>query len=348
MRRLQLAFAAVLSLGLIGGVVGAADVVIAADPPAGVAFDGSVTVIFRDPAYFDGQGMAGATIALEASRADLPAPGIIQTLDGQTGPDGTLVLGGVARPDGDGAAPITLRVRAHLDTTVTRSDGCTEAFSLDGLATADAAPTVIIELGVAGGSSSIECPTVVIAGRVVDEAGQPFEAVSADATITIGGETSSSAVAVAADGAFRFELPSFTASSAPVQVSLIVIGPPTGTVTNPDGCLDTSALVARSTWTLDAPVSPSARTLGARSELVSSVCDVVGTPRPTQPAHAPRPTHAPRHTLPPTDLAAAGANGGTGPDNGSDLTASTGSALLALLVVLLSAATTIARRSRRG
>jgi hypothetical protein len=81
------------------------------DPPAGVVFDGTVTVSFVDDG---GVGpLAGATVTLQAVRTG-PADGgviqdeVIQELKGTTDAQGQLVLTKVARPDGADAPPIQL------------------------------------------------------------------------------------------------------------------------------------------------------------------------------------------------------------------------------------------------
>ena len=58
---------AAASLLALWSVLGAS-VALAADPPADVVLDGTVTVTFADPSIDDGAGIAGAEVTLEARR----------------------------------------------------------------------------------------------------------------------------------------------------------------------------------------------------------------------------------------------------------------------------------------
>ena len=100
MRRRRYAIAALLAALLATTL---ALPVLAADPPADVVLDGTVTVTFIDPE--DDGPIADAHITLVARRPDLGEDSIIQTLTGQTDADGKAVLTSVARPD-DGAPPV--------------------------------------------------------------------------------------------------------------------------------------------------------------------------------------------------------------------------------------------------
>jgi hypothetical protein len=254
---------------------------LAADPPADVVFDGVVTVTFADPGVDGGAGLADAEITLDALRPDLGEDATIQTLSGTTRADGTVVFDGVARPD-DGAPTVELRATAHLDRTVTLPDGCKEAQTYDGSATAEGGLETTIQIGVMSASSSITCESVLVSGTVLGPDGEPFEAAHATVRITHGGDTTEAGLEVASDGSFEIVVDGWDAATGDTMVDLRVTSPPTREVPGDDGCADTYALVASHHWDLSDPsTAPDPVIVTATEEVVGQVCQATGTPAPT-------------------------------------------------------------------
>jgi len=298
-----LAMGAFLALAGVGPVL-------AVDPPAGVLFDGTVTVSFVDSSDGGVGPLAGATVTLQAVRKG-PADGgvsqdeVIQELKGTTDAQGQLVLTEVARPDGADAPPIQLQVTAGLERTVEGENGCVSSSSYFGSGDAPAAD-VTIELLV-GATSSEECPSVSIAGRALDADGQPFPVVSAEGSTTdADGNLSSSAFPVDEDGRFQVDIPRWSDISARIDVAVIIVGPKIETTTDAEGCVVTTSLVARGSWQLRDPEPPAPVTLTAKPEVTSTVCGTTGTPEPVEEDGGPKSPgaeHGPRVPLPPTDRA---------------------------------------------
>ncbi|MBA2756655.1 MAG: hypothetical protein H0U37_04350 [Chloroflexi bacterium] len=338
-----LAMGAVLALAGVGPVL-------AVDPPAGVLFDGTVTVSFVDSSDGGVGPLAGATVTMQAVRTG-PADGgviqddLIQELKGTTDAQGKLVLTEVARPDGADAPPFQLQVIASLERTVEGENGCVNSFSYFGSGDAPAAADVTIELLV-GATSSEECPSLSIAGRALDADGQPFPVVSAEASITdANGDVSSSPFPVDQGGRFEVPLPSWSDISARIDVSVTIIGPKIETTTDAEGCVVTTSIVARGAWQLSDPEPPAPVTLTAKPEITPTVCGTTGTPEPVEKAGGPKSPGAedgPRVTLPPTDRA--GILSPTTDGTGGNVV---GLALL-ILFSTVAAASAVVPLSRRG
>ncbi len=277
MRRRRSAIAALLA-ALLATIL--ALPVLAADPPADVVLDGTVTVTFIDPQ--DDGPIADADITLVARRPDLGEDSIIQTLTGQTDADGTAVLTGVARPD-DGAPPVDLTATAYRE----EPNSCGGVEAAGGTADAAGALEVAIEI-VAGFTSS--CVSAPVVGTVLDSDGEPFLAAFAEAAIDypgIGAETE--AVEVDENGDFSFLIHGWPGQG-PASVEVTVIGEET-TVSNPDtGCEERVALNASGSWEIASVQQVGAGVaLVAEPVVLEEVCGTQGTPA------------APQITLPPTD-----------------------------------------------
>jgi hypothetical protein len=303
---------------------------LAAEPPAGVVLDATVTVIFTDPED-GGAALAGADVELVALRPDLGEDQVVQELAGQTDGDGRAVFTGVARA-AEGAPPVSLEVDAHLD----RLNSCGGTERLSGSAGAPAAPDVTIAVAVDGRASS--CVAIPVQGTVLDPDGAPFAVAGASATVTYpDGDTTDPEVTVGPDGAFVFIVDGWLGGAA-ASAELSVTGEST-TIEDPDtGCEQLVALVATDTWELPSPTqAPPPRALVAERVVISEACGSQGTPAP--PA-------APTLTLPPTDTVPSGTQGeaSTGGPVGVLAVAF---ALLAALAADLTAAWAI-RVSRRG
>ncbi|MEJ7695471.1 MAG: hypothetical protein WKF78_02170 [Candidatus Limnocylindrales bacterium] len=339
-----LAMGAVLALAGVGPVL-------AVDPPAGVLFDGTVTVSFVDSSDGGVGPLAGATVTMQAVRTG-PADGgviqddLIQELKGTTDAQGKLVLTEVARPDGADAPPFQLQVIASLERTVEGENGCVNSFSYFGSGDAPAAADVTIELLV-GATSSEECPSLSIAGRALDADGQPFPVVSAEASIT---DADGRRVLEPVPGGprtvgSRSPLPSWSDISARIDVSVTIIGPKIETTTDAEGCVVTTSIVARGAWQLSDPEPPAPVTLTAKPEITSTVCGTTGTPEPVEKDGGPKSPGAedgPRVTLPPTDRA--GILSPTTDGTGGNVV---GLALL-ILFSTVAAASAVVPLSRRG
>jgi hypothetical protein len=295
----------------------------AAEPPADVVFDGTVTVIFTD---LNVGALPDADVTLIARRPDLGEDDVIQELAGTTDADGVAVFSGVARPD-DGAPPVTLDARAHLERP-NECGGGTVVF--DGTASAPAALEVTIPIEVDSAMSA--CFAVPVRGTVLDSDGEPFAVATAIASvIEPSGSIEEPEVTVDGDGAFGFMVDGWLEGT--LVVELTVTGEPM-TVDDPQtGCKQLVELVATATWELPGPTqAPEPRALVAEPVVLSEACGSQGTPEP--PA-------APTITLPPTDTFIAPDD----PQAGEGLAAG----LFLLLVTALAATIAAERRvSRRG
>ena len=224
----------------------------AAEPPADVVFDGTVTVTFTDPAD-GGAGLAGATVELVALRPDLGDNEIVQELAGPTDAAGQVVFTGVARAE-DGAPPVSLEASAHLD----RENSCGGTERLSGNATAAGGLEVTIAVEVEGITSG--CTTLPVRGTVLDQDGDPFAVESAAATVTFpDGTVVEPRVTVDPDGAFQFSVRGW-AGGEPATAELSVSSATT-TRQDPDdpGCEQLVALVAADTWALPSPTEAPSR-----------------------------------------------------------------------------------------
>ncbi len=301
----------------------AASPAIAAEPPSDVVFDGTVTVIFTD---VHAGALPDADVTLVARRPDLGEDEVVQELTGTTDADGRALFTGVARPD-DGAPPVTLDARAHLERP-NECGGGTVVF--DGTESAPAALEVTIPIEVDGAASS--CFAVPVRGTVLDGDGEPFAVATALASVTEpDGSIEEPEVTVDGDGAFGFMVNGWLEGT--LVVALTVTGEPI-TVDDPQtGCKQLVELVATATWELPGPTrAPEPRALVAEPVVLSEACGSQGTPEP--PA-------APTITLPPTDIFGAPNE----PQAGDGVAAG----LFLLLVISLSAAIAAERRvSRRG
>ena len=273
---------AAASLLALCSVLGAS-VALAADPPADVVLDGTVTVTFADPTVDDGTGIAGASVTLEARRPDLGADVVIQTLDGTTDPAGQAVFDGVARP-ADGAPPVELAVTASVSRVTVTNEGCLQADDLEGSATAEGAASVEIGVGVGSASSSIDCSPLVVTGTVLDPDGQPFVVATATATLTTPDGDRDVSATVAHDGTFRIDVPRWDPPT-DATLELTVASAPTRTVDTGDGCGDTYALVAAHEWTLADPATVPDPSPSTRRRRSSGRC--AGRPRRPAPRRPP-------------------------------------------------------------
>jgi hypothetical protein len=268
---------------------------IAAEPPADIVFDGVVTVTFTDP--HEGI-LAGADVALIASRPDLGDDATIQELGGQTDADGRIIFTGVARP-AEGAPPIVVDAIAVLE----RPNGCGGSIRFVGGATSEAAVEVTIAIEAEGVTSA--CRAFPVRGTVLDPDGEPFAVASAIATVTYpDGETESPEVTVESDGAFSFMARGWLGDGV-ASATLEVSGEAT-TIDDPDtGCEQLVAFVATDTWELQSSTEePPPRDIVAERVVLSEACGSLGTPAPPAP---------PTVTLPPTDTKdSGGAQGGDG------------------------------------
>jgi len=279
------------SLAILGAAMAmllAAGPALAAEPPADVVFDGTVSVFFTD---LSAGVLPDADVTLVARRPDLGADEVIQELAGTTDADGIVVFSGAARP-ADGAPAVTLDARAHLE----RPNDCGGGTVVyDGAASATAALEVTIPIEVDAATST--CFAVPVRGTVLDAEGEPFVVATALATVTApDGSTEEPAVTVGANGAFDFIVSGWSRGT--LAVELTVTGEPM-TVDDPEtGCKQLVELVATGTWELPGPTqAPPASTLVAEPVVLSEACGSQGTPAP--PA-------APTITLPPTDTSGEG------------------------------------------
>lgn len=129
-------------------------VVSAAEPPAGVLLDGTVTA---SVARGDGSGpLAGAEVRLTARLDDFPDQ-MLQELTATADASGIATFSGVARPD-TGGPVVHLSLQASLTTSSVDANGCTVSESWLGQ-TVDvvAAATVAVAID-AFPASSVSCP----------------------------------------------------------------------------------------------------------------------------------------------------------------------------------------------
>ena len=344
------------SLGiLLGGLalLAAAVPAVAAEPPAGVAFDGVVTVLFHDPEYDNGNGIGDAEVALTV--VDLAAPDVaIQELQGTTDAGGAAVFTEVARPT-DPGVELELQVTAVRNRTSVDPDGCTVGELLAGTATAPAGIEVTVDVEVIDQQDERTCPPpveeppIIVEGIALEPDGDPLEILYADALLG----TESVPIETTDGGAFRVEVPATTDSSADRVLSVILISPVVRTIVDdPEpGCQTVWAFSARGIWTLIGNEVPEPITLVAAEDMSSTVCPNVDPPGPTgepNPSVAPPrppgvpspvPNPAPDPTLPPSDTVDGVDTEGRG---------SLAAGLLLLLVFSLSAIATAQRVSRRG
>jgi len=237
-----------------------------------------------------------------------------------------VVFTGVARPD-DGAPPVTLDVRAHLERP-NECGGGTAVF--DGSASAPAALEVTIPIEFVSAGSS--CFAVPVRGTVLDADGEPFAVATAIATVAEpDGSIEEPEITVGPDGAFDLMVNGWLEGT--LIVELTVRSEPM-TIDDPEtGCKQLVELVATATWELAGPTrAPEPRALVAEPVVLSEACGSQGTPEP--PA-------APAITLPPTDTFST--------PNVSQAGRGLAAGLFLLLVISLSATIAAERRvSRRG
>jgi hypothetical protein len=311
--------AGLLALLAIGPVAA-----LAADLPADVVADATVTVVVSDP---DGSGapLEGMTVTLSALRLDLAEP-VIQVSTGTTDAAGVAVFEGVARPL-DGAPAVALEARADIEIP---TDCGSQRWS--GWGMGFAAPTVELPVVIDEGSTS--CVARSIAGFVLDADGQPFPVASAVAAITIDEVTTQTPVAVGDDGAFAIRVDS------PLDASVrLTVESPILEVPGQPGCVLRVIERADSSWDLPAGASVPEQDVIAQRSVLATVCGTTGTPAPEAPAPTAGGPQGPSLTLPPTDVGARASGSGAA---GSGLNA-------ALLVVagLSFVALTVASRRRR-
>ena len=127
----------------------------------------------------------------------------------------------------------------------------------------------------------------VLSGTVVDAAGQPFEVEEARMTMTgpDGGGLHAAQLEVAADGSFGVALMPWGTTESPAQVTITITGVVSEVVTNADGCNDSYAPVAESTFdvALESGGEPGPIELVAAPQLVGTVCGAGATPVVTLP-----------------------------------------------------------------
>jgi hypothetical protein len=262
-------------LSLLTGIPGSA---FAADLPADVVTDGTVTVVVSDP-QASGAPLEGVTVILTAQRPDLVDDPVIQELTGLTGADGHVVFDGVARP-ADGAPPVILDAQAAVEIP---TDCGSQRWT--GAGTALAAATVDLPVAIDAGDAS--CVARVIEGVVLDAEGSPMLVASAIAVIASdGAPTETQAVEVGPDGAFAIVLEAV----GDVTVGLTVESP-VMTVPGAPGCVLQVVERAVADWDLPAGASVPEQIVVAERVVLASTCGTTGTPGPDAPAL----------TLPPTD-----------------------------------------------
>ena len=273
--------AGLLALLAIGPVA-----VLAADLPADVVADATVTVVVSDPDA-SGAPLEGMTVTLSALRLELAEP-VIQVSTGLTDAAGIVVFEGVARPI-DGAPPVALDARADIEVA---TDCGSQRWS--GWGMGFAAPSV--ELPVAIDSGSTSCVARSIAGFVLDAAGEPFPVAAAAAAVTVNGVTTESPVAVGDDGAFAIRVDSPSDALVRLTVESQIL-----TVPGQPGCVLRVIERADESWDLPAGASVPEQAVVAERSVLASACGTTGTPAPEAPTpNAPGPP-GPAITLPPTD-----------------------------------------------
>jgi hypothetical protein len=312
--------AGLLALLTIGPVAA-----LAADLPADVVADATVTVVVSDPDD-SGAPLEGMTVTLSALRLDLAEP-IIQVSTGMTDAAGVAVFEGVARPV-DGAPPVALDARAAIEVP---TDCGSQRWSGWGMGVA--ASTVELPVVIDEGSTS--CVARSIAGFVLDAGGQPFPVASAMAAITVANVTTETPVAVGDDGAFAIRVDSPLDASVRLTVESTITEVP-----GEPGCVLRVVERADSSWDLPAGASVPRQDVIARRSVLATVCSTTGTPAPEAPAPTAGVPQGPALTLPPSDV-----------DAGASRTGAVGTGVNgALLVVaglgLLAAAAVLWRRRR--
>jgi len=309
---------------------------LAADPPADVVFDGTVTVVFVDVHV----PLEGGSVTLISERQDLGEDGVLQELEGTIDASGSAVFSAVARP-AEGAPPVTLRASAHLDETVVE-DGCLTAWSYDGSSEADGALEVTMVLEV-DAASSLVCEKI-LPGSIIGPDGDGFPVEAASVRLVVEGRDGvAGEFLIDEAGDFRVKVPMWDPALG-ARVTLKAVSPVTRTEPLPDDCEATFALVARYEWTLEDPFTmPDPVSVSAAEESVGSVCGpATATPRPTKTPGGAAPTEAsgPSITLPPTDTP----DGLGGAGSGGVGLVLTLVAVLATMIVALGSAVRISRR----
>jgi hypothetical protein len=359
---------------LIGGLalLAAAAPTLAAEPPADVAFDGVVTVIFHDPEYDNGNGIDGADVTLIV--VDLAVPDVVlQEAHGSTDAAGVASFTDVARPT-DPAVELALQVTAVRDRTFVDPDGCTVDEHLEGSASAAAGLEVTIDVEVIDQQDGLTCPPqsepppsqppseapslsppIVVEGVAVEPDGDPLAIEVADATLSSPDGTATLAIETPGDGVFRVEVPAAADPAVERTLTVILIGPEVRMFVDEEGCRWHVFLVARGTWTVAGDVAPEPTTLVAAEELLQGECGNVqppGSPIPPEPTTGGN-IGRPRSPVAPNNNAGAATPHRTLPpsDTATDLGAEAGgvpAALLLLLTMSLSATVAARRFSRRG
>jgi hypothetical protein len=147
------------------GLAAASPTLALAEPPAGIAFDGVVTVHHVDP---DHGPLAGSLVSVKAftdpTRAD-----IFQEVEGTTDATGTTVLTGVARPLAGGPA-VLLDIQAiHGFPSTPFGNGCWESAEVDAFAPeVPAAQSLDVTPDKYGAGSALVCQSLILHGKVVD------------------------------------------------------------------------------------------------------------------------------------------------------------------------------------
>lgn len=312
----------------------------AAEPPPGIAFDGVVTVVFHDPEYDNGNGIAGADVSVWV--IDLATNIVLEEYSGTTDTSGVASFTGVVRPI-DPALELQVNANASRVRTFVDADACTVTEHLQGSAAAPAGLEVTIDIEVQGQQHERSCPPqgppMIVEGYALTEDGEPLPIVHAESTLdTPDGLTVALPIQTAADGSFRVEVPAIGDAAAERTLTVLILGPDVRTAVDEEGCLVTWTLVALGMWGLVGDEPPVSTTLVASEEPLSGVCGgETATPRPPDAPDAP---DAPNITLPPTDTIGGGF---------SDLGGGLAAGLFLLLVISLSATIAAERRvSRRG
>lgn len=332
-RRLSTLLAAIL-IALV-----ATTAVAAAEPPAGVVFDASVTVVVQSPAAEGGTALEGAEVTVVSYVSDFPEEQLQEPVTGTTGADGAVTLSGLARPD-DGGPEVHLAVEVQHDSSRTDAQNCVIGEGRLGSVADIVSPPdgpIIVEAPVRTGS--IMCPPKsVLEGTIVDGDGNPIEVDFAQASILVppAGGAQSFPLEVSATGRFSIELPAWGTMEQPAEVSVSVMSAPTRTEPFGDDCLRTfveSGAVALDLALADGESIPFVEIV-TEEIVLGERCGVRGTPAPgnggSGGGNAPLPTAAPAlPTLPPTDA-------GTGAvENGGSSVVPAALVVLAIGVILL-------------
>ncbi|HVL54123.1 MAG TPA: hypothetical protein VM344_07650, partial [Vitreimonas sp.] len=274
---------AVIALGLIVAVP-----VAAAEPPAGVVLDGTLSVDFREPSpdggVTPGAPVAGADVEVIAYVNDFPETNPIQVLTAQTDETGTAEFSGVARPEADGPA-VHLNVNALQELERYDDNGCLIVETRFGnVSDIVSLPSEPVEVEAAA-ASSIVCRS--IAGRIVDARGVAHRANPDLSSISIvmpdGGGAMSFPLLIDADGTFHQALPAWGTDDNRAEVTIQFLSAETGRTPFGDDCVRVTAEAV--TWKEglalaidDAPVLEL-----VSGEVVSEQCGVVSAPKVTLP-----------------------------------------------------------------